>query len=119
MGRKQVLDEELAGEIVRLRAEVDEKGKKIWTLGAIAEELGVSIATVYRAAAGVAAYGGKEGGEGKKDRKLPQLMTKAQRAEQEEFARLRRLMEETGLRDDDVESQLELRERLDEIGVIL
>jgi len=116
MGRKQVLDEELAGEIVRLRSEVDERGRKVWTLTAIAEELGVSVATVYRAAAGVAAYGGEEG---KKDRKLPQLMTKAQKAEQEEFARLRRLMEEAGLRDEDIGSQLELRERLTEIGVIV
>jgi hypothetical protein len=116
MGRKQVLDGELTQEIVRLRSEVDEKGRKVWTLTAIAEELGVSVATVFRAAAGVAAYGGKKQVEAKK---LPQLMTKAQREAQEEFARLRRMTEEAGLNDEGMDYQLELRERLTETGVML
>lgn len=60
MGRKRVLTKQGRDMIVGLRGELDERGNPRWTYEQIAERAGVSLATAYRAAAGVAGYG--EGG---------------------------------------------------------
>lgn len=117
MGRKVVLEAGGVEEILRLRAEVDEKGKRVWTYGDIAKALGVSLTTVFRAAEGREAYV-----EGKKEeREKPKLesQTKARKEQREEFKLLMERMEEVGgLSDESALYLIELRQRMEEAGVL-
>jgi IS30 family transposase len=56
---KKIVTPELAGEISRLREEVDGWGDKKWSCAAIAEKLGLSESTVWRVDTRRAAYAGK------------------------------------------------------------
>lgn len=108
MGRKMVLTAASRDEILRLRGEMDEKGKQRWTYEQIAEKLGVSLATAYRAAAGVAGYSA-ERAKGKPVQETPAAMAARE-------ARLRQLSE-LGLDDTGVDYLLEQRQRERDCGV--
>jgi len=101
VGRKRVLTKQGRDMIVGLRGELDERGNPRWTYEQIAERAGVSLATAYRAAAGVAGY--REG----------RPLTKAEQAGE---ARQRQL-ETHGLDDTGVDYLLEQRQRERELGI--
>ena len=109
MGRKMVLTAASRDEILRLRGEVDEKGKQRWTYEQIAEKLGVSLATAYRAAAGVAGYSA-EREKGRAAVKVTPEMLAAQRLREVQLAEL-------GLDDTGVDYLLEQRQRERDYGV--
>jgi hypothetical protein len=106
-------------EIQRLRAEVDEKGKRLWTYGQIAEALGVSLTTVFRAAQGVAGYEGKKEGGGTRAA-LPKVeyLTKERKEQKMEFERLMKQTEEVGLSDAEELYRLEQKQMMKEAGVM-
>ena len=107
MGRKMVLTKDARDEILRLRSEVDAKGRCKWTYEEIAEKLGVSLATAYRAAAGVAGY--REGKE--------VVLSKARLAGEAAKTARERQLAELGLDDLGIEHLLEQRQRERDCGV--
>jgi transcriptional regulator with XRE-family HTH domain len=109
MGRKMVLTKDARDEILRLRGELDERGRQRWTYEQIAEKLGVSLATAYRAAAGVAGYSTGRAEKGKPVQETPAAMAARE-------ARLRQLAE-VGLDDTGVDYLLEQRQRERELGI--
>lgn len=109
MGRKMVLTAASRDEILRMRGEVDEKGKQRWTYEQIAEKLGVSLATAYRAAAGVAGYSAERTKERAVVKVTPEALA-AQRLREVQLAEL-------GLDDRGVEHLLEQRQRERDCGV--
>jgi len=119
MGRKIVLGEGGVEEIQRLRAELDERGRRVWTYGQIAEALGVSLTTVFRAAQGVAGYGkGGKKEEGKRALPKVEYLSKERKEQKMEFELLMKRVEEAGLSDEKELYLLELRKQMEEAGVV-